>query len=360
MAKVEKSKHTKNVGEWSEVYALAYLLANGGAFAADKNLEIDNSIFYKIIEALFRKQSDGFDLSYRISDKKIAVLIDGTVKGYVPRRALTQLAASLHVDLLRPQEGMAFPLKTGDQILDLLMKKNVAAPSSTYNDIYLSLADVRTSSATPFVGFSIKSQLNAKSTLLNASGATNFIYEIIPVKKGRLYPMPNFGSQLKPDMQELVKRGYRLKFVRIDNEIHQKNMDLIDSKLAEYLATCLFETTQRRNGNFARIATSVFPDTDPKSDAALLKLKQYLGYVMLGMTPSKPWSGQPNDFGGLIVVKKSGDVLFYYLYNMAEFQEFLFNNLKFEYGSRARHKFGKPYVENGRTFIKLNLQLRFI
>ncbi len=81
---------------------------------------------------------------------------------------------------------------------------------------------------------------------------------------------------------------------------------------------------------------------------------------MLGMRPTTKWSGQPNDFGGLILVKKSGNVLFYYLYNMNDFQNFLYKNLKFEYGKRSRHKFGKPYKENGKTLIKLNLQLRFI
>jgi hypothetical protein len=45
---------------------------------------------------------------------------------------------------------------------------------------------------------------------------------------------------------------------------------------------------------------------------------------------------------------------------MADFQDFLYENLKFEYGDRGRHKFGKPYEEGGKTFIKLNLQLRFI
>jgi type II restriction enzyme len=200
----------------------------------------------------------------------------------------------------------------------------------------------------------------AFQTLLNATGATNFVYQIIPKGKKVSGPIPRFGHQLKPDMQKLVSLGYTLKFIRIDNETHQQNMNLVDSKLAEYVARCLFETTQHRKGHFSQIAELVFPPDKEENKAALLKLKQYLGYVMLGMAPSTPWSGQPNDFGGLIIVKSSGDVLFYYLYNMADFQEFLYRNLKFEYGSRNRHRFGKPFEEGGKTFIKLNLQLRFI
>ena len=114
-------------------------------------------------------------------------------------------------------------------------------------------------------------------------------------------------------------------------------MDLVDSNLAGYMANLLFETTQHTNNHFSNIAETVYPPTNTANKAVHLKLKQYLGYVMLGMTPTTPWSGQPNDFGGLIMVKQTGDVLFYYLYNMADFQNFLYQNLKFEYGSRSRH-----------------------
>jgi hypothetical protein len=351
---------TKNVGEWSEVYALAYLLSKGGGYAADSNQEIDETLFYEILEALFKKQSSGFDLAYRIGIHEVSIIIDDQIKGSVKKTDLDRMSISLLRDLLIPQTGMAFSLVTGDAILKALMKENASAPSNSYNDIYLSLKDVRTKSPTPFIGFSIKSQLNAKSTLLNASGATNFVYQIVPKGKNVSGPIPLFGQQIKPDMQELVRLGYTLKFIKIENETHQQNMNLVDSKLAEYVARCLFETTQNRNGHFSQIAELVFPPDKIENKAALLKLKQYLGYVALGMSPTTPWSGQPNDFGGLIIVKPSGDVLFYYLYNMADFQEFLYQNLKFEYGSRARHGFGKPYEESGKTFIKLNLQLRFI
>jgi hypothetical protein len=277
----------------------------------------------------------------------------------VSQSEVKSLASLLHNDLLKKHAGRAFSLKTGDDVLRALQKESASAPSTTYNDIYLSLEDLRTKSPSPFVGFSIKSQLNAKSTLLNATGATNFVYEIVPIRRPPSDSIPKFGHHLKPDMQELVRRGYGLKFSRIDSEVHQMNMQLVDSHLPEYMAKCLFETTQHSNNHFDRIAESVFPPTSRENKAVLLKLKQYLGYVMLGMTPTKEWSGQPSDFGGLIIVKKSGDVLFYYLYNMEDFQEFLFRNLKFEYGSRDRHKFGKPYSSNGKTYIKLNLQLRF-
>ena len=126
----------------------------------------------------------------------------------------------------------------------------MAASSAQNNDVFLILQDVKTELPTPWLGFSIKSQLNAKATLLNASGSTNFVYEIIPVREVVTGPIPNFGASLKSDMQLLVERGYSLKFLRVNSEVHQQNMDLVDSNLAADMARCLYETTQHKNNDF--------------------------------------------------------------------------------------------------------------
>lgn len=350
----------KNVGEWSEVYALAYLLSNGGGYGADENQQTKKELFYKVLSALFKDEINGSDLIYKIGDKEVEIFTGSQTVGSISRKKLSDLARELHNELIASHSGRAFALPKGEEVLNVLKKQSASAASNSYNDIFLKLEDQRTEAPTPFIGFSIKSQLSAKSTLLNASGATNFIYQIVPVGRKANGPIPRFGRSLKTDMKELVERGYTLKFVKVSNAVHQQNMSLVDSKLAENLARCLFETTQHRNTDFSTIAEKVFPITEKDSRAVVLKLKQYLGYVMLGMTPAKEWSGQPNDFGGLIIVKQSGDVLFYYLYNMASFQEFLYKNLKFEYASRSRHGYGRPYSEGGKIYIKLNLQLRFL
>ena len=351
---------SKNVGEWSEVYALAYLLSNGGGYGADDEQEPKHELFYKVIAALFQNEVDGSDLIYKVKAKDIEIFVDAKSIGSVSRTKLAKLSKELHSQLLIPHRGRAFALPKGDEVLKTLLKSNASASSSSYSDILLKIEDQRAKSPTPYIGFSIKSQLNAKSTLLNASSATNFKFEIVPRGRSVKGPIPKFGPKLKLSMQKLVENGYKLKFVKILNSTHQNNMDLVDSNLAGYMANLLFETTQHSNNHFSKIAETVYAPSEPGNKAVLFKLKQYLGLVMLGMRPTTPWNGQPNDFGGLILVKKSGDVLFYYLYNMEEFQNFLYRNLKFEYGKRSRHNFGTPYKEDGKTFINLNLQLRFI
>ena len=79
----------------------------------------------------------------------------------------------------------------------------------------------------------------------------------------------------------------------------------------------------------------------------------------MGFKAGTLWSGYPQDFGGMLLVKRDGNVLFYYLYNMKKFEEYLFNNLRFETPSASRHEFGQVYELNNHYFLKLNLQLRF-
>jgi len=48
------------------------------------------------------------------------------------------------------------------------------------------------------------------------------------------------------------------------------------------------------------------------------------------------------------------------LYNRNEFEDYLILNTKFETASKSRHGFGEMYKEDGKYYLKLNLQIRFI
>lgn len=89
------------------------------------------------------------------------------------------------------------------------------------------------------------------------------------------------------------------------------------------------------------------------------KLKQFLLAFALGMTVSSPWNGSFNANGGYIVVKEDGEVICYHFFDCNDFEEYLFNNTKFDTPSATRHMFGKVYKVADNYFIKLNLQIRF-
>ena len=89
------------------------------------------------------------------------------------------------------------------------------------------------------------------------------------------------------------------------------------------------------------------------------KIKRFLTDVALGMTPSKVWNGIYDATGGYLIVKETGEVLCYHIYNRNQFEDYLFQNTKLETASSTRHEFGKVYEESGKQYFKLNLQIRF-
>ena len=90
------------------------------------------------------------------------------------------------------------------------------------------------------------------------------------------------------------------------------------------------------------------------------KFKKFLTESALGMLPSKAWDGTADATGGYIIVREDGEVLCYHLFNRNEFENYLVKNTKFETASTSRHQFGSIYKENGKYYLKLNLQIRFI
>ena len=77
------------------------------------------------------------------------------------------------------------------------------------------------------------------------------------------------------------------------------------------------------------------------------------------MTPSKVWNGIYDATGGYLIIKDTGEVLCYHIYNRNQFEDYLFQNTKLETASSTRHEFGKVYEESGKQYFKLNLQIRF-
>ena len=90
------------------------------------------------------------------------------------------------------------------------------------------------------------------------------------------------------------------------------------------------------------------------------KIKRFLTDIALGMMPSKVWTGELDATGGYLVVKESGDILCYHIYNRNEFENYLLNNTKLETACSTRHGFGSIYEIDNQQYFNLNLQIRFI
>lgn len=358
---VQSEVHKGNIGEWSELYTLGYLLVHGGAYAADENQNAIPDIFHRVLQVHLAEKIGTPETNYIINPKDIAILVSGNEVARVERSLIQSSIELLLTELKDGTHTKTFPLATGTDLLNLVRRTRISASSNEHeNDLELVLEDQVTIAPTPRIGFNIKSQIGGRSTLLNASGATNFIYKIIQNKSIANLSYPKFKhGKHGQNLMALYDAGYHLEFEKISNQIFQDNLVLLDMQFPNYLAKILLHSYISGEKSFAKVVQSVFPENDLSSRQPLFKIKEFLGAVAMGLRPTSAWDGDTTKFSGILVVKNDGEIVFYYLYNRKNFEEHLFSNVAFERASTSRHKYGEIYSENGVDKIRLNLQIRF-
>jgi hypothetical protein len=352
-----------NLGEWSELYALAFLLVNGGAYAADKRQERIEEEFYKVLEVFVPGYSDGGETCYKVFENVIEVVAPDRSSTEVEIKEVAQQLENFFADLSAGVRTGTFPLESGQALMTTLARPRVSASSrERTSDLDVRYWDPDTRFSSPRVGFSIKSQLGSPSTLLNASGATNFIFKILPPLEHKPEDYASFQARggVKALVGALISRGYRLQFEGLQGDKFTSNLELVDSQLPKYLADLVVPYYASGGSSVKELSQVAFPRDKPGSKQQVFKIKQFLGAVAMGLRPTGYWDGDVTKFKGILVVTPAGDVVVYYLSNLTDFQEYLFESVKFETASTTRHGFGEIYDDGGSAFIKLNLQIRFV
>lgn len=260
-----------------------------------------------------------------------------------------------------------FPVLIAEPIMKELFCTQIKASSGNKADLILIIHD-RISPTFPELGFSIKSMLGSPSTLLNASGATNFIYRVENLgeeKKGKVNKTQGH-SKMRERSKIIYGNKGKLMFCEIENKSFKKNLCMIDTILPEILAELLknyYDSKANTIQDLVEILSQnkeLYTKYGLDKEAYEFKIKSFLVAVALGMTPNKEWDGFTKAHGGYIIVKEDGEIVCYHLYNRDEFQNYLYKNTKFDTPSTTKHKFGDIYQENGEKKIKLNLQIRFL
>ena len=241
------------------------------------------------------------------------------------------------------------------------------APSKDKADIHIVIHDLHTS-MTHNLGFSIKSQLGSASTLLNATEATNIRYLVVGKKMSddELQEINSIEAHL-PRMQALVERGYKLQYSDIEHQTFKNNLLFLDTCMPEFIAYCLICDSMPNSTSKIKDAVEVVANQNPFGFTGSYvetfyehKMKVLLLDAALGMTPAKEWKGRYDANGGYLVVRKDGEIVCYHFYNRNDIEDYLYNNTRFERGSRSRHHFGSLYRgDDEKVYIKLNLQIRF-
>jgi len=352
---------TGNIGEWSEIYTFFKLLADGKLHTANADLSLDPTSYYPIVK-IIRQQKD-FTFEYVLDNANVSISKSESpsVLRSVSRNELAAAASDLLIALSRSKGKINVP--EVEDILTRCAVESLKEPHSDKGDISLVAHDHKVNKDLDF-SFSIKSQLGMASTLLNASGATNFKFEITgQLADSEIEKLNLLGP--KDLLRELLDRGFVIKLAEISNEQFESNLKMIDSLMPSIVAEILVAYYSGRGTLLADLVKEVIADdvlSFGKSAAEIYthKVKTLLTDVALGMTPSKPWSGNYDATGGYIIVKSDGEIVCFHAYNREKFRDYLLQSTKMDTASTGRHNFGFVYREGTALRIDLNLQIRFI
>lgn len=354
-----------NKGEWSEIYTLFKLLADGKVHAGDANLK-KMEAYYPIISIL-RRESRLFE--YRPYMPQQMVVIDEEGKEFVrmPMSRFKEESSKLLAEITAGNDR-AFEIPATESFMNEIGCKKLKAPSKDKADIHVVIHDFKTS-MTPLLGFSIKSQLGSASTLLNAGVTTNITYKVVGTEltDWEIWEINNIKGHL-PRMKAILDKGCSFVYYEVDNPTFKNNLLFLDSCMPQFIADCLLLDSMPNSISSIKDAVAVIAKRNPLNFTGsnvnafyAHKMKVLLLDAALGMTPAREWIGRYDANGGYLVVRKDGEIVCYHFYCRNDVEDYLFNNTRFERASRKRYGFGLLYKnENGEAFIKLNLQIRFI
>ncbi|MGB7651394.1 MAG: HpaII family restriction endonuclease [Gallionella sp.] len=353
-----------NKGEWSEIYTLLKIIADGKLYGGDENLQRIDALISPILKVI-RTESDG---TFEYETQQDLVIVSGN--GEQVRIPLSEFQhnAALLLQHIKAAKEASFELPDIAAFARSFNCTSLKAKSSSKSDIRIIIHDERTCMS-PELGFSIKSQLGSASTLLNAGRTTNFIFKITGKKLSdeqvAAINAIDTRSKIKDRLAQIQAHDAQLQFYKTENVMFANNLTLIDSRLPALLADILQvfyssshstlidlldDITQRNPLNF---------DQSEQHPFYSYKITRFLTDIALGMMPATMWTGELEATGGYLVVKEDGDILAYHIYNRNFFENYLLNNTKLDTASSTKHGFGKIYSEAGEQFFKLNLQIRF-
>lgn len=354
---------TYNKGEWGETYAIIKLVSERRLHLGDYNLEKLKNYFFPILSIIKNEKDRQVSFSY---ENEIIIINNGNE---VFREEISEFIRYSKVcfDAIKKGKG-SFAIPEIEDFLNSFSVSVSKEKPGNKSDVIIEINDPNTYVSVP-LGFSVKSQMGSPSTLVNASGPTNFTFKLLCenlsdefIEKFNL--IENFSDKFK--LLEL--ENIELEYSKMDNRIFRSNLESygrdFDKILAQMLLLFYKNDVPKNNSVFKFLETitknnPVNYDLEINSDRYFFLMRHFLYDYALGMRAGEIWKQNFQASGGYIIVKKDGEIVCYHFYFRNEFEIYLLQNTKFETPSTTRHKFGEIFKIDNHYYTKLNLQIRF-
>lgn len=215
------------------------------------------------------------------------------------------------------------------------------------------------------LGFKVKPEFENSPILLNTSAENTFKLNLKSSNSIFLEEV-NRIEDFSDKIKFLESENIKISFNNYSNSIFYNNLLLIDTSLPQIIAEMALISHINQKVKLKEVVSDLKRKNPLKFDYSKghgfyeYKIKKLLTEIALGMTDTIPWKGEYSDEIGYVITESEQKIICSHIYYKNLFQDYLFNNTKFETGSTGKHKFGKIYEKDGEFFFNLNLQIRFI
>lgn len=355
---------TKNKGEWTELLVFIKLLLEQKISLADADL-VPNGNYFDVTKI----STHNLDYEYLpLNNTDIQVITKKTQETRNINIESLISPAILHDLITSIKNGNDSINKLGFDVIQNELGFTIVkgGNSSQKADILL---DIKIENIIKKEeGFGIKSYLGNSPTLLNASGTTNFIFEVENLHKDKIDEINAIDTKtkLKDRLAFIEAHGGKLNYIGPEKDTMDYNLRMVDSNMPQIIGHVLLAFYKKRISSVREIVDYLHEKQELYQeirypDKAFLesKIKKLLVDNLLGFFAGTKWDGS-YEANGTIIMKKTGDLVAFHLIDLESLKSYLYNHIKLDTPSTTRHRFGKLILEkDNKLYFKLNLQLRF-
>jgi len=350
--------------EWSELYTFFRLLSDGYVNLGNPDTKASDMRWQ--ISMIQREEHNG-PRQYYIEKEEIRISDDNGSRSF-PREDFDAVATLILTTIKSSAEDNVTSPEGVEDFLDEIGVFNLEAQTNDRTDISIAFWHPQA----PLIGFNIRSRIGKMNPLLDGGRSANLKFELSGVKFAT--PTVNKVNALEtpdevPDRMMLIERlGGVLKYSDVADRVFRCNLLMIDLHFPRLLAEML-RIMQLEGINRITELTDIIKTSNPlkikdelinKHGFYEYKIKQFLMILALGMRPAKIFNGTDSAVEGTLLVNGNGGVLCYHKSQKETFENFLFQNTRFEKGSTEKDKYGYLERENGTYYFKLNVKIGFM
>jgi type II site-specific deoxyribonuclease len=350
-----------NKGEWSELYAMLYLIVNRKLLTVDSNLKIISDDLFKVKTIINPEQKGDLIIDFSCDGKNIIPTVYGALKEPISIKEVQEIKEQLFSSINSNKGAFTIeeiPIWFNSKGINATFK----APTNQKQDIILINYDLFKNKITPKLGYSIKSQLGSPATILNASAQTDFRYIVENLSQDKIAEINNIKTdqKLRDRITRIKELGGKISFDSVVSQTFNNNLSFIDTNFGSALAEALLNSYELKTKSLKELFSNsrIYED----KNLAYHKLKDFLYAISFGMLPSIKWNGEYSANGGFIIVSKDSNVyILDNIYYEKEVRKYLLEETKLESPSATRYHMLelKENEQTGKIYFTLNLQIRF-